>query len=418
MVKKRLIKIIEYFENTPLTFNTWVVSFIAIIAIRFFLETLFVGGWDKSPLELMVTLIHGTFLFFLMSYLILLIVLKIITKQNTKKIAALLLWGQWLVVTPPIIDKLIFGKEKFWSFYLFAGPAEILDRFFHLFGENPDFGITWGTRIEVFIASILLGIYIWIKKEKIYWLLLGPLIIYLILFILGSVPSIISYFILPTQGLSLAKIEGHHIAKIFLTPLDVFGKEQEGIKVVLHQKLALFYVPILIITAAIFQYIKNKIKLLAIIKNSRFPQIIFNCGLFLLGLFLGWHYLPQNFSLDIFSVLALLNGLIGVVFIWLFAVVINDISDLKIDKITNKNRPLVTNIISKKEYTNFAFIFLFLALIASLISDVRLFLLIVVYTLLVWVYSSQPFRLRKYLLISSVLSALSPRFYFLLLVLF
>ena len=161
--------IIEYLENTPISLATWIISFAAVVGVRFFIEVLIAGQPYKDLDEFVGSLVHGTLVFFLLSYLVLLVFLKIVTKEQTKKIANILLWGQWLILLPPIVDKIIFGDKQYWSFYVFDNVLGVMIRFFQFFGENPSFGITWGTRTMVAIAETALETNKNFFKRNGYW---------------------------------------------------------------------------------------------------------------------------------------------------------------------------------------------------------------------------------------------------------
>jgi 4-hydroxybenzoate polyprenyltransferase len=83
------------------------------------------------------------------------------------------------------------------------------------------------------------------------------------------------------------------------------------------------------------------------------------------------------------------------------------LNDIEIDKITNKNRPLIKKDLSLGECGDFAQILLGLSiLIATLISPVIL-AIVISYVLLTWIYSCPPFRLKRFFGISNVLISLA-----------
>jgi len=92
---------------------------------------------------------------------------------------------------------------------------------------------------------------------------------------------------------------------------------------------------------------------------------------------------------------------------WFFSVFVNDLSDINIDRITNKQRPLIKKTVSVGEFKNQAVVFFGVSLLsAALISPVVL-LIVLSYHFLTFVYSCYPFRLKRFPLVSNGLISLA-----------
>lgn len=407
MMQNSLDKIVQFLENNPLTLRTWLVSFGAIITIRYLVESVIFSFEHKNLDEFLGGMFHGTLLFFLLSYVVLLLLLKLLTGERIKKLANVLLWGQWMIVLPPIIDKLIFRDRTYWSFYVFDSAQGIIIRFIKFFGENPSFGITYGTRAMVAIATIGLGLYVYYKRQKIIWFFVSAALIYTALFLLGAFPSLVSFATLPFQGSDLLSIESQDIAKQFFTSMHLFGIENSGIKVVLHYKMALVYNILLFAALSGLLFSTRKKWFFALMKNVRYPQMIFNVGLFFMGVGLGWFYFPHNFNIDFFAALALIGAVLAIFSAWTFSVIVNDLSDIEIDAITNADRPLLRGAIEKNQYADLGLVLALLALLSSLVVSKIFFLIIAGYLLVTWIYSNHPFRLKRFVVVSSVFSSIA-----------
>jgi len=97
--------------------------------------------------------------------------------------------------------------------------------------------------------------------------------------------------------------------------------------------------------------------------------------------------------------------LLSVFFAFQTAVCVNDIADYRIDKLSNKTRPLIRGI-NKNEFRLIAaFYFGFSLLFAWLISYYAA-MFVLMYQALAYIYSSPPFRLRKLPLLTSFILAL------------
>jgi 4-hydroxybenzoate polyprenyltransferase len=404
-IPKKIEKIIEFLEKGPITIKTFLISFVTIIGVRYIIESMLFGFKAYDFSFLMGSLVYGTFLFFLMTYVAILTFLVIFTKEKISKVATFLLWGHWIVVLPPIIDKIIFGEKDFWSFYLFDSARGLLERFFYFFGDNPSFGITYGTRIEIVLAMLGLGAYIGIKKRSYLKGFVGVLSVYSILYLFAVFPSLLTFLIEGIQGENILKLKSSDIAVTFLTPLEIFDFEKKPMKIVLHAKTSLFYTLFLFGNLVLLQFILNKEKFYALVKNIRYPQMFFNFGLFFIGLGMGCFYFKENISRDIFSFLVVVNLLISIFCAWFYSVFINDIEDEKIDEVTNRERPLIKKIFLKEEYKDIALVPMFFSLLTAIVVGAKFFLIMVVYLLITWIYSCQPLRLKRLVFISSIVSA-------------
>lgn len=407
MIKVWIQRVICFLEESPISVQTCFISIFTVVSIRYFFENLF---FDFKTLDFdffIASFFDALLLFFIFSFVLHVIFLKIITKEKIKKIANIVIWGQWIVLLPPIVDKIIFQDryDKVWSFYIFDSVGGIVQRFFTFFGDNPSFGITWGSRTGVLIAVIFLGIYIYIKKGKLRWLFFGFILAYVMLFSLTIIPNIITYFVEIFSGNNLFAVTKKDIIKLFLTPLRYFDVEKESMRTVLAFKMALFYNILLFLELVFLQFIVNKNKFFVLVKNIRFPQMVFNTGLVCMGLALGAYYFPQNFSVTFFSVLVMINLWIAVFSAWYFSVFVNDIADIEIDKISNKARPLIRGVNSVSEFRSYAFIFLFMTLVSGIVLGVKILLVLILYLLITWVYSQHPFHLKRFIFIASTLSS-------------
>jgi len=414
-LKKLLAAIFKWLEGGSLTFKKWLAAFLVVLAVRYIGELLVQGGRVKflTTNDFLGSVFFGTSTFFLLGYLSLLLFLKIVAQKEIYRLANFLLWGFWLVTLPPLIDRMVFGRQFFWSFYLFEGPSEALKKLMLFFGDDFKIGITLGTRVEVFLVVVFLGIYLAIVKRKAIWFIWGALGTYGILFFLGVFPSVLTWIILGFQEGVFWSIQDHQVARIFLSPLKVWGLESWGIKIALHHKMALFYGPLIFLELIWLQFLINPKQLKALWLNLRIPQVVFNSGLFFLGMGIGWFYFPENFQVDLFGILVVINFLLAMLLAWSFSVIINDWVDQKIDHISNKERPLIRKVFSRQEWLDRGGVFCFLSLLLALIAGKIFFLIILTYQLITLAYSDYPFRIKRIPVLAGVISSLASLLFFL-----
>jgi 4-hydroxybenzoate polyprenyltransferase len=402
-VFQEIQKIVEKIENYPLSLSQFLLGFFAIIAVRMLGENLLMGFADKS-LSYFIGSTLAAYLFFLFSYLLTLVFLAVYLKEPIQKIANILLWGFWLAVFPPILDKILCGAQKCWSFYTFDSLLGLFERFFTFFGSDPTLGITYGVRIEVALAVIFVAGYIYLKTKNVWKPAIGAIFLYIILFILGSFPSWLTYFILfPAK--SPLSVQGFDVAGLFLSPARYFSVSEGDILNALNVKMNLIYAFLLVFLLIFISWKFSREKFWLIAQNVRWIQISIHVGIILVGAGLGAFYFPNNLTIDVFSFFALANLVLAAVFAWLASVFLNDREDIAIDQLTNASRPLVSGKVSSEEYSHLFLVTFALSLVLALTAGVKFFLLIIAYQFIAWIYSAPPFRLKRFPILATFLSA-------------
>jgi 4-hydroxybenzoate polyprenyltransferase len=429
-----LRRAIEKIENTPTSFPLWLSSFLVIITLRVLIENWFEGFKNRSGLFLFYEFAH-TFLFFLIAYIFFIWILKKLLKIELKKISNILLWGYLIIIFPPIIDYLISRGQGYWSFYDFGGIKDLFVWFFTFFDKTPEIGITYGVRIEIVITLIFMFIYSLlkiIKKQetitnkisnsniqnakyrlsdtKIYDVLgssIVTLLAYIIIFILGTFPSWVT---IATRGFvrGFLNITDIDTVQMFLAPVTIFSKNIPDITSSLNIKMSLVYVFFAFIIIIIGLYYNYQKKLVSFIKNARFPQLIYHTGLFIVGMGAGIIFTEGFAEFNFFNSVAFLVSLSAIVLSWLASVVVNDLEDKEIDKVTpNKNRPLIIGDFSEHEYKTIGIVLFLASLFFSAIVNFKIALFLFAYQALAWIYSVRPLRLKRFAFISTFVSALA-----------
>jgi len=110
--------------------------------------------------------------------------------------------------------------------------------------------------------------------------------------------------------------------------------------------------------------------------------------------------------LSISSFLKLISLIISGVLAWIFSIIVNDITDFKIDLISNNKRPFVNKILNLDQYKLIGCISLIFSLMFSYIVGEKFLLGFLIIILLSLVYSIYPLRLKRFLIISRLPLAL------------
>lgn len=400
-------RLFDRLSEQKVSLAAWTGVFLAVLFLRNFIEQFIAKTLPLTAGESLLEFIHNLY-FFLLVLVLIWIFLSFILKTNPSKLAFFMCWASFLMLLPPVIDIIKNGGEIFWSFYLLSSLADLKKQFLSVFGNLPSGIVYFGTKIT-FIFSIILcsGIILW-KTKNLIKTAIGAVSVYVILFFMGSFPSLFFYaysFLTGTKKISA--IKAFEIARFLGSPQKILGINSLDFKYALAYKVQLFYYPILICLLCLLFLLINKKKLFAILWNLRFPQIFYHAGLFFIGIGLGFLQYRENLEINIFSLIVIFDLLLATCLAWLSSVVINDVYDLEIDKISNRERPLPKGIFDISEYVQLGVVCFLLSLLGGITVGFNFFVLLLVYQVIAWFYSAKPFRLKKFPLVASFASALA-----------
>lgn len=397
------LKFIQGIENVPLTLGSFSTAFFALMIARLTVENT-LGLFREGSFFFFFFEFTHTLLFFLCSFLIMLPIVWWAGAVDLKKAANVLLFGFLIILTPPIIDTWVFQGAHFWSFYEFDGLKGLFIRFFTLFGDTPDIGITYGVRVEVVLVTLALGLYAFLKSGRLGKSLLAALLTYTTLFILGTFPSWITLFVLTFQKGFLA-VTSNDVAALFLAPEPILGRDLSDFRSVLNFKMSLVYAFLASLLGSFLLFRQAPAYFMALLRNARLPQLIYHAGLLILGILLAVYFSNGHFEFEFFHFLGILVLLIAVESAWLASVVVNDIYDTKIDALTNPHRPLIERTIPTELYPVFGALFFIVSIVFSGIVSFSALLMLLAYQAIAWLYSAPPLRLKKYPFLATFLAA-------------
>ena len=404
-MKHFFLTLIKRIEDAPLTLGSFLITFVGLIIVRLTVENA-LGLFPEHTFFFLLFEFTHTFLFFLCSLLLLLPLVRFAGRLSLREATNILLFGFLIIWTPPIIDTFVFQGGHFWSFYEFDGLRGLVVRFFTLFGDTPDIGITYGVRVEVVLVTFALGLYTYLKSKRFMRALLVAFLTYTILFVLGTFPSWITLGVLSLQK-SLLSISSSDVAALFLSPEQVLGRDLTDFRSVLNFKMSLVYGLLALILSCYTLYQTRKDHFLALARNARLPQLIYHAGLLLLGILLGAYFAEGQVSFEFFHIIGILSLILATWCAWLASVVVNDIYDGAIDRLTNPDRPLVVGTIPLPEYRLYGLICLLFSLLLSGIVSFSAMLLLLAYQALATLYSAPPLRLKQYPGLATLIAALA-----------
>lgn len=383
------------------------ISVFAIANVRSFLEVGLQHGILISPEQPLETLtmyfLHYT-LFYYVVFGALSLLLYSFAYKNIKLSEAYTVGAtaMCLIFIAPIIDRAFFEDFKHMAYPV--NPWNVICNLHHFFDVGYDYhGLSYGMRVEIAIAGIAAMVYLYMKNKRVGKSILGGLCISITCLTIGLiVPFLAQYY---EHGFNF--VDDYRLRFSTLLHGGFIVNDSS-------LRIALLYIIISIVLFAIGYYIRNKEYFWCIVRNFRFSRAVHYILLLSAGMLYIYNNPPlanpryenfdflQNFGhpCDVFAVLM---AAAAIFFSFESAVIFNDIYDYDVDRISNKNRPLVTKAIPLDEFKFVGVIFLILSLMIAICINPTFFFLVLVYHLAAFLYSAPPVRLRKYFIISNLL---------------
>lgn len=390
-----------YLEKINITPISWLVGISGIFMVRFFLEPFSnpsSSGFFASDAS---TLIHY-YCFFLAVAVVLMIFLQIAAPNWKKVIPQFTAVSMLAVIIGPIADWVISGEKGFRMAYLFEAPREMLVSFLSFFGKNLSMGVTWGIRIEMALILLFIGLFVYFVQKSWPRALLSVAALYVIMFFFLSLPGIMNiiggqnmagnYFNQPLYFIQKSIAESATVSNNIHSSLG-YSSLVRKFEIAFNFIMGKIFFLILTVGTLIWFRLNFKEKLRAIIKNSRPNRVAHFILMVLLGLFSAYLLFPAvkfNWN-DWLSVIMLC---LSFYFSWVFAVCVNDIVDEDIDAVSNADRPLITNSLSKEDLKQTAVIFLVASLISGFLAGYTAFFFVLTFTALYYIYSAPPTRFK------------------------
>ncbi len=403
-IMKLASSMLETVESAPLSLGNFSITFTMIIIVRILVD-FGTQSFRSEPLSYILYEFSHTYLFFLFSFLMFLPIIRLAGASSWRRGANLLLVGFLIIWTPPVIDKLIFGNGLYWSFYELDGIKGLIVNFFRFFNDNPSIGITYGVRAEVAIMSIGLGLYAFKKSKEISRACGIAVLSYLAFYILGTFPSYIAIPALAAHK-GLFAVTNIDIAGLMLSPKSFFGNVFADPRMTLGYRMSLVYSLLITFSLGVFLFKSSKKTFFALLRNVRWPQVIWHGGLLFLGGGIAVLYAGAEPDFSLFEILSIIVMAVAVECAWLASVIGNDLADRRIDAISNPNRPVPMHSITETLYRHIGIIFFATSLLFSAIVNIKAALFLLAYQAIAWMYSMPPLRLKRVPVLATALSAL------------
>lgn len=406
-------KILGIIEDQKKSITDWLLGFTTIFFVRLILESLSSPTYSGIAPTDAYTIIHY-YLYFACTTLGTVLIFGYFLKDYYYA-SKLTLFGLPLIWLAPILDIIFSGGKGYKMMYIFQSGFYTIYNYFTFFGSNFTYGATIGIRIGIAISILGIGYLVFIKTKSKLKCFLLILSLYSFVFFIFNLPAILYFFshlLNPTATYSQVV----QYFELLINKSNIYHNTlREGASSVSTIRLLelgfnklmsqILYLISFIFTLAIFYNLdRNKFKI--IIKNSRAERITSYILLLLCGS--GYAYLlGLGNNLLWIDFLSLFCLIISWFCLWMHAVHTNDIVDVEIDRISNKNRPLVSSQVSTKDMYETGYIWLIFALFGSWSVGFYPFFMSLIYISAYSSYSMYPLRLRRFPIISSFLISIA-----------
>ena len=241
---------------------------------------------------------------------------------------------------------------------------------------------------------------VFLKRKNIFLSLLGTFLVFTLVMFYGSIPGILTNLLVLFFRFLISLSRSIHLH----LPSKLMGIVEEDI-IVMTQIL------FTVILAAIWFLRYDLKKGKALLKNLRFTRSFHYIIMVIMGISLYFYDMRET---DVFILIKIMGMLCAIFFACQFSAVVNDIFDIECDRISNKDRPLITGVLDKSEYLKVGVVYLAFALLFAIWVSDTCFMITLVFIAMYFIYSVPPFRLKRFFPISSMIIGIQALLAFLL----
>jgi len=369
---KSLKKIIDSLENSKAPFIYFILTFLFVISLRNFIEIF--SDTDTSQISL-EQFFHYDITYISLAMLLILI-FYIATKKDIFKIIRVITTSFVILNLAPILDLILsLGKGFNMAYILPEYHSNLIIRFFTFFGNFPKLGITPGIKIEVALVLVGSFVYFYISNHKLFKSLFYTLVTYTTIFFYLAAPFLVKWL------------------------LELFGLTYKYSDITMRN----FFLTLIIIIGILLVYLTNRKYFWLIVEDIRPFRLIHLEMMLFMGFIIGIgkvEYILNETNLFTFVFIP-----VSIASAWIYSVITNNITDYEIDRVSNKNRPLIDFKISKETYQKSSWVFLFIALFCSLMVSSKAFFMVLLFIGNYFLYSMPPLRLKRIPLFSKMVIA-------------
>ncbi|KKQ45629.1 MAG: hypothetical protein US63_C0013G0013 [Candidatus Moranbacteria bacterium GW2011_GWC2_37_8] len=387
-------------------------SIFSIIILRLFLEN-YVYPDAMGYFFSTERVIHAILYFFSL-YFSLSLLLYFFTKDVFENILIFVSKIFLFILAVPVVD-FIFNTmtSKAFMAYLTVSPDKFLTTFLDILNPLSRQGVTFGQHFAAYAILISMIIFVHKRSKDIIRILFLIASVYLTLFFYEMIPSFIMLFGSPELLANQDALSAYHSAinqswfsnytEGFDSFNEVFFKTEIAHEITMAK---IFFITLTLQLGLIFFTAKRKFWN-GIQKDLRITRIIYWFIIAAIGIVISQKIngdIHLENPINIISLLVFL--IVGVLNAWLAAFV-NDGEDIKIDTISNPDRPLITKAVSLTQWNVMQLVFLILISFGMFTMNKSVISLFFVTQTIFYLYSSSPLRLKRHFATSTILSGIA-----------
>lgn len=387
-------------ENFPITAAQWIAVFVGICALR-----LLMNSYDLSVSEGNYLSRPSLLFLALTVYLSIAagaaVVVKLYTRAPLRAIANLTLWALLALVIIMPLDAIFTAGQGVAQHLDFSPPSEWLSSYCTFFGPTSS-GISIGMRAALGVILSGLAFYVWQKTRNTGKTIGAIVTIYTVFFLTNLLPGIIGSIISLSEGLAPSALSATHNLIIFARPEALLPGDPKSILDITNILLALYYLILAAALLLLWWTMENRAQVKAFFTQIRYSRLTAHFILVGGGMYLA--YISNGRPALAAGGLPLVAIFIYTGLNWLYALIENDIHDQGIDRASppNRNRILPRGLITTSAYRQLQVIIVALSTLIVLTLGYRFVLLHLILLLLPHLYSSPPFRLRRFPIVTNI----------------
>lgn len=371
MVKNIFIKLRKKLAESTTPWAYYIFTFIFVVFIRNFLEIFS----DHSQLS--VTQFFHYSLFYITLLLSIVLIVKVFFKEKWDIVFRLLITGFIIIIIPPIIDLIVSVGKGFNMAYIYPTSwKDFFTKYITFVNGFKSESVTIGMKVEVISIIIFLVLMaVKVYKKKIWKAILFGIGIYTLLFLYSTLPFLLK-----------------EIGKIFSKNVNVFTAN-----------FIEFYLIMIFVQGLIIAFKWNKEKLKAFLKHIPYLRVLHFTIMPFIGIMIARKLYKLKCSVCGDGILDTIYIVLAIIFASLFVLIINNLADRAIDKISNKKHSKVIELFGEKQYKAWGTVFLILSILFSVMVDFKVMVFVLIIEGVYFIYSSPPLRLKKIPVISKLM---------------
>lgn len=347
------------------------------------------------------------------------LVLRMFIRTNVvrvTKVVLALLPVMWL---PPLIDLALTHGAGYPMAYIFVNGNALLTALLMMGGHALFGGVTPGIKTEMAIIVIAFFSYTFVKTKKLVRALAAATAGYLLFFAWLALPSIVAAIAGAGDPLPflIAQFSASHLAVHFMRPFNN-GSYIATLGTLFNLGISyyLYFIDLVLVVVWVMMYRPGFLK--PLLENWRPERAIS----YFVTIAIGTLVAARMGGVSLFSGwidgAAFVMLFLSFLFAWFFAVAVNDIVDIGIDRISNAARPLANGTISESEMKSAGLFFLVWSFVGAYLIGYWALFTMMAFTAAYYVYSAPPLRLKRvpvigtFLVALAQLAALAAGFYF------